>query len=198
MSNVPIELTLNERTVLPSDLRYLIDKYPREVWQGHENLGEMARFWLQRHDMFRELSAMLRSSLVDFREDRLDVEAFAGFFAPRLRFFLQQLHGHHQIEDMHYFPIFMEAEKGLKKGFDILENDHEVIHDALERNHEKGRAFLQVLHENGSRRRFAADEYAKENDDLILMLTRHLADEEDLIVPVILDRGEAALGLDQG
>ncbi len=198
MSNVPLELSLNERAGLPADLRYLVEKYPREVWQEHQNLGEMARFWLQRHDMFRELSVALRTSVSDYREGKLDLESFARFFAPRLRFFLQQLHGHHQIEDMHYFPIFMEAEKRLKKGFDILENDHEVIHEALERNHATARSFLQALHENSSRRRFAADECAKENDDLIVMLTRHLADEEDLIVPVILDRGEDALGLNQG
>jgi hypothetical protein len=28
------------------------------------------------------------------------------------------------------------------------------------------------------------------------MLTRHLADEEDLIIPLILDRGDQALGID--
>ncbi|RUZ95577.1 hemerythrin domain-containing protein, partial [Mesorhizobium sp. M7A.F.Ca.US.001.02.1.1] len=46
------------------------------------------------------------------------------------------------------------------------------------------------------RQRFAADAYADENSRLIAMLTRHLADEEDLIVPLILDRGDRALGVD--
>ena len=30
---------------------------------------------------------------------------------------------------------------------------------------------------------------------LLRLLTRHLSDEEDLIIPLILDRGEAALGV---
>jgi hypothetical protein len=34
-----------------------------------------------------------------------------------------------------------------------------------------------------------------DTEGLVAMLLRHLEDEEDLIVPVILDRGEASLGL---
>jgi len=43
--------------------------------------------------------------------------------------------------------------------------------------------------------RFAAEAYAGENAGLVAMLKRHLTDEEDLIVPLILDRGEGPLGI---
>ena len=195
MTDLPDQLLVDRRRKLPDDLRFLLEKYPRETWNGHANLGETARFWLQRHDMFRELGGMLQKSVADYREGLLPPVDFAQWFAPRLRFFLHQLHGHHQIEDLHYFPVFAEAERRLQRGFDILDSDHHVIHDALERNAEKAREFLIALKQDEDRKRFAADAYADENERLIHMLTRHLVDEEDLIIPLILDRGEEELGM---
>ena len=46
------------------------------------------------------------------------------------------------------------------------------------------------LQENEDRQRFAADDYADANTRLVAMLDRHLADEEDLIIPLILERGD--------
>jgi hemerythrin-like domain-containing protein len=195
MSDIDANFTLGQRKALPADLRYLLERYPREQWQGHANLGGMAQFWLQRHDMFRELGATLTQSVAEYREGRLEAQPFASFFVPRLQFFLQQLGGHHQIEDLHYFPVFVQAEAGLKRGFDLLDSDHHVIHEALERNAHGANAFLGKLREGRDAARFAADDYAGDTEGLVAMLLRHLEDEEDLIVPVILDRGEASLGL---
>lgn len=57
-------------------------------------------------------------------------------------------------------------------------------------------AFIRTLQESEVKQRFAADTYADENSRLIAMLTRHLADEEDLIIPLILEKGDRALGID--
>ena len=189
------ELVLGERKGLPVELCYLLERYPRDQWQGHENLGGMAQFWLQRHDMFRELGGMLDTSVGNYREQRLEAQPFASFFVPGLQFFLQQLHGHHQIEDMHYLPVFERAEMGLKRGFALLDNDHHVIHDALERNVHGASHILGKLGEGRDAARFTADAYADDTERLVKMLLRHLEDEEDLIIPVILDSGEAALGV---
>lgn len=196
MPDIASELLLENRDGLPADLRWLVEKYPRETWQGHANLGGMAGFWLQRHDMFRELGGMLTGGIGDYREGRANAPDFARWFAPRLRFMLQQLEGHHQIEDMHYFPAFARAERRLQRGFDILDSDHHVIHEALERNAETANALLRALQENEDRQRYAADAYAEENTRLVAMLTRHLDDEEDLIIPLILDRGEENIGVE--
>lgn len=188
------DLHLERRRGLPEDLRYLVAKYPREDWQAHENLHGMASMWLQRHDMFRELGGILTGAIADYREGRSDARGFAGFFAPRLQFFLGQLDGHHNVEDQHYFPVFARAESRLKRGFDILDGDHHLIHEALERNAESANGFLRALQEDQDRQRFAADAYAGENERLVAMLARHLEDEEDLIIPLILERGEHAFG----
>src|SRR5450756_2996504 len=61
-------LALARRSGWPEDLRVLIARFPREQWQGHANLGEMARFWLSRHDMFRELATMIQAIEAQFRD----------------------------------------------------------------------------------------------------------------------------------
>lgn len=186
---------LETRAGLPDDLRWLVEKYPREDWQVHDNVHGMASMWLQRHDMFRELGGTLTGGIGDYREGRLDAQGFARWFAPRLNYFLGNLDGHHNVEDHHYFPVFANAEKRLKRGFEILDADHHLIHEALERNAETASAFLRALKESEDRQRFAADAYAEENARLVAMLTRHLDDEEDLIIPLILDRGDRELGI---
>jgi hemerythrin-like domain-containing protein len=193
-----MDLLLNDletRADLPDDLRYLLAKYPREEWQAHANIHGMAGMWLERHDFFREMGGLLTGGISDYREGRKDAQAFARFFAPRLNNLLGHLDGHHNVEDQHYFPVFAAAESRLKRGFDILDADHHTIHAALERNAEAGNAFLRALQEDKDRQRFAADAYADENARLVAMLTRHLGDEEDLIIPLILDRGDRGLGI---
>jgi hemerythrin-like domain-containing protein len=184
---------LERRAGLPDDLRFLAEKYPREDWQAHANIHGMANMWLERHDMFRQLGGILTTAIGDYREGRRTAPDFARFFAPRLNFLLGHLDGHHNVEDQHYFPVFARAETRLKRGFEILDRDHHAIHEALEQNAETANVFLSALQENEDRQRFAADDYAGANHRLVAMLTRHLADEEDLIIPLILDRGDRAL-----
>lgn len=192
---IPNELLLEQRQGLPDDLLFLLERYPRGEWLDHANIQGMAQFWIQRHDMFRELGGMLAGAIAEFREGKSTPREFAGFFAPRLNFFLGHLDGHHNVEDQVYFPAFAQAEARLKRGFDILDSDHHIIHEALEQNAEAANAFLQVLEADADKQRFAADAYADANARLVAMLARHLDDEEDLIIPLILDRGDHGLGV---
>ncbi len=189
-------LELERRNALPDDLRFLAEKYPRDDWQAHANIHGMANMWLQRHDMFRELGGILTGAIADYREGRTSAPEFAQFFAPRLNFFLGNLDGHHNVEDQHYFPVFARAEPRLKRGFDILDLDHHTIHEGLEANAETANTFLKALQGDNDAQRRAADLYADANTRLVTMLGRHLADEEDLIIPLILEKGDRGLGID--
>jgi hypothetical protein len=180
---------------LPAELRFLLERYPRELWPAHANLGAVARFWLQRHAMFRELGGILEGGLVSFLERGLPPAELRSWLAPRLRFFLAQLDEHHQVEDRHYFPVFRAAEPRLVRGFALLESDHEAIHHALGLVAGAANELLASLHGAADARRPAADRYAAASGALVRQLARHLDDEEDLIVPLILDRGEERLGI---
>lgn len=188
-------LALARRSGWPDDLRVLIARYPREQWDAHPNLGEMARFWLSRHAMFRELSAAIEEIAAQFRAGKLPPEEFARQFVPRLQFMLDQLNVHHQIEDLHYFPIFRTADERLARGFDVLEGDHHHIHADMARTAETANALLRSLQAGGDAMRRRGDDYADASGVLLKGLVRHLDDEEDLIVPLILDRSEEALGV---
>ncbi|MFY9785152.1 MAG: hemerythrin domain-containing protein [Pseudolabrys sp.] len=188
-------LALARRTGWPEDLRVLLERYPRERWEAHANLGEMARFWLSRHAMFRELSRSIEQATQQFRAGKLPPAEFARQFAPRLQFILDQLNVHHQIEDFHYFPIFRAADARLAIGFDVLEGDHHHIHGDMARTAETANALLQALRSDTDTLRRCSDGYADASATLLKGLIRHLDDEEDLIVPLILDRGEEELGV---
>ncbi len=188
-------LALASRTGWPEEMRVLLAKYPREQWQGHVNLGGMARFWLSRHDMFRELAVMIREDENWFSSGALAPAEFPRLFVPRLQFLLSQLDVHHQIEDYHYFPIFRAADERLARGFDVLEGDHHAIHADMERVAQTANAFLRELSGDVDTLRRCGDNYAAASGALLKGLIRHLGDEEDLIVPLILDRSEEALGV---
>src|SRR5450631_1201746 len=195
-SSADIEaLALARRSGWPEDLRVLITRFPREHWQGHANLGEMARFWLSRHAMFRELATMIKAIEAQFRAGTLSPAEFPRQFVPRLQFLLSQLGAHHQIEDLHYFPIFRAADARLARGFDVLESDHHHIHADMARTAETANALLRALQGGTDVLKRCGDDYAQASGGLIKGLIRHLDDEEDLIVPLILDRGEEALGV---
>lgn len=188
-------LALARRSGWPEDLRVLVARFPREQWRSHANLGEMARFWLSRHDMFRELATMIQAIETQFREGALSASEFPRHFVPRLQFLLSQLNVHHQIEDLHYFPIFRAAEARLARGFDVLEGDHHAIHADMEQTANAANALLRTLAGKPQDMQHCGDGYAAASAALLKGLIRHLDDEEDLIVPLILDRGEAALGV---
>jgi iron-sulfur cluster repair protein YtfE (RIC family) len=194
-SSTDIEnLDLARRSGWPEDLRVLIARFPREQWEGHANLGEMARFWLSRHAMFRELSGNIEEVTASFLKGDLPAAEFPRQLVSRLQFLLSQLNVHHQIEDQHYFPIFRAAEERLARGFDVLEGDHHAIHADMAATADTANALLRALADKSDARK-PGDAYALASGGLIKGLVRHLNDEEDLIVPLILDRGEAALGV---
>ncbi len=187
---------LSMRTGLPDEWLYLLKSHPREGWQAHHNLGPLTEFWLARHNGFREMGGVLDVALTKFREGEVEAEPFARHFASNLQHFLTGLHHHHIIEDNHYFPVFVEAEKRLLAGFELLENDHEWLDHRIGNMVESANAFFQSLGE-GDRDVIlkTAESFGMASDRLLGGLMRHLDDEEDLVVPLILDRGEEELGI---
>ncbi len=177
-------LKLMQRAALPDALRALLQDYPREAWEAHPHFAGLVAFWLERHMMFRKLLDMLEQDaqsavdkVLDPRQHQARIARFGGML-------VNQLHGHHQIEDHHYFPVLSGLEPRLARGFEILDSDHHDLDGLLARFTDAANATLQGG-EPGA--------FLTEVEAFAPFLSRHLEDEEDLIVPVILRHGPGGL-----
>ncbi|NBR90071.1 MAG: hemerythrin domain-containing protein [Rhodobacteraceae bacterium] len=179
-------LDLDARTGLPPHLRILADKYPRADWAGHPNFNQLTAFWLERHGMFRQVMTRvldLTRGYIDAPRDR---------YAPELSrytgFFLNELHGHHNIEDHHYFPQFNALDRRLEQGFELLDKDHHALDAHIHALAEATNRVLIAIRE-GQGAQDAAGALEKAQSGFQTFLERHLADEEEIIVPLILEYG---------
>ncbi len=175
---------LEKRTGLPDALRVLAETLPRDGWEHHPNFDGMTRFWLQRHMMFREVLSRLTSSSQLFLAKGVDTRRYAGETAQYAGFLLNELHGHHSIEDHHYFPLLQGLDARLEEGFRILDKDHHALDGHIHGLADTTNLFLQRIGETDERDR--AGDLNTALTQFERFLNRHLLDEEDLVVPVIL------------
>ena len=125
------ELALAARSGLPDPLRVLVEKYPREAWEGHANFTMLTRFWLDRHLGFRRMQRLLGAETRAFLDRRREPEEFARGLARLAGGYLEDLYGHHMVEDHHYFPLLKTLDARLEVQLTLLR-------DALDKaRHEK-------------------------------------------------------------
>lgn len=186
-------LRLGERNGLPDDVAVLRAQYPRGGWRGHANFNQLAQFWLRIHAGLRHEGSEVARVLNLFRAQDIDADQFQRAFIPQLNGFLQHLDQHHRIEDEAYFPKFRQLDTRFVLGFDLLEADHELIHQRLVTTVDHARKLLNALSFPAEMVQRAADAYAAEAEMLLGLLLRHLADEEDLVIPAMLKHGERSL-----
>ncbi|HUG60703.1 MAG TPA: hemerythrin domain-containing protein [Methylomirabilota bacterium] len=185
---------MTEPVRLTEDLLPLLRLHPRESWPSHPNLGDLSKFWLARHDWFRHADAELAAATRAAIDRQVDPARFAPWLAQSLNRFLGELEGHHAVEDQHYFPVFRKLEARLGAGFDLLDGDHDTLHRAIEDIAAAGNAYLTALRADPLAASAALSRFGDVRERLGGGLIRHLGDEEDLIIPIILDRGEDAIG----
>lgn len=186
------DLTLDTRAGLPDALRLLLADYPREGWAAHPRFEGLVSFWLERHMMFRQLMDHMTRETEAFLDAGRDGRGFAQNIARYGGVFVNQLHGHHQIEDHHYFPVLRDREPRIERGFDLLDADHHALDGILNGFVEQANAAIRGV--AGDDPRKAAGHLREGLVTLERLIDRHLTDEEDLIVPVILRDGPSGLG----
>ena len=192
MANEFNGLGLTERAGLPEALRVLLAEYPRTGWAAHANFQGTVAFWLDRHMMFRKLSDHLREDAEAMLDGRMDAGAYAGRMARLAEMLVSQLHGHHQIEDQHYFPVLQRQDSRVARGFEILDRDHHDLDGLLERFVGAANGALHKV-DDDPEFRGAVGAFHETVVGFDGFLRRHLTDEEELVVPVILRYGAAAL-----
>ncbi|MBX9802308.1 MAG: hemerythrin domain-containing protein [Caulobacteraceae bacterium] len=177
---------LAARTGLPPAFRYLLDDFPRDRWNAA--LDETAAFWLQMHAGFRGHQTHMADLVGQWRANG-DLTGFHRQMIPVLQSFLQHLDGHHRVESGHYFPMMRTIEPGIGAGIDLLDRDHDAMHQTLEVLFQGGLAFHQAV---AGKAPDAADRAARLSDLIesgARPLLRHLEDEEDIVIPLIQLRG---------
>ena len=195
--NPPGDKNLKIRNGLPVHLQKLAKVYPREVWENHENFNELTRFWLSRHAMFREIITRLKrdsSNILELGTHDNQSSQFRATTARLTGFLLNQLHEHHTIEDHHYFPMLKPFDADFDSGFQLLENDHQELDRYI---HELTRQTEKLIYAINSAEDVLkmADETLRSQTGFEKFLDRHLQDEEDLVIPIILKYGGPELVL---
>lgn len=174
------------RPGLPDHLRVLAERYDRADWEEHPNFSGLTRFWLDRHGMFRQASARIEGTVQAALERKVDPRQAAGEIARLAQFTLQQLHGHHTIEDHQYFPIFAGFDKRLSEAFDLLDHDHHALDDVMGNFADTANAALRAM-TGQTTDSHALPRFHEVTREFGRVLERHLWDEEEIVVPLILE-----------
>lgn len=183
-------LDLATRERLPDALRILVEKYPRAGWEGHPHFTELTRFWLDMHLGFRRMQRLLVAETEGFLDRSREPEAYARGLVRVASQYLNGLHGHHNIEDHHYFPMLKALDARIASGFDLLDADHQAMDGAIHELAEAANGVLLAVRE-ATPAEAAAEVLRLRLGGFGRMLDRHLVDEEELVVPVILDNPAA-------
>jgi hypothetical protein len=168
------------------EVRPRLERHPRTSWR--EDPTHAARFWLEIHDGFRRESSGLTALLDEHRAGRRAAAALAVVSAPRLKGLIARLHDHHEIEEFEYFPAFRALEPRLAPAFDVLANDHARLQRHVDAAVAALAELLAAVSDDAAEMPRVTDHYASRADELCRALARHLDDEEDLIIPLLLER----------
>ncbi|NNE81159.1 MAG: hemerythrin domain-containing protein [Silicimonas sp.] len=183
---------LETRTGLPEALRVLLQDYPREAWEADPAFSALIRFWLDRHLMFRKLLTTLKREAESALDGAIEDRVHGAHLSRYGRMLLQELHGHHTIEDQHYFPQIKVLDDRVGQGFDILDADHHAIDGHLQGFADEANGVLGAIGAGDAHR----DAVARFRVGVIRLegfLDRHLSDEEDLVVPILLKYAPSGL-----
>ncbi len=171
---------------MPSEMQVLLAQYPRDSWAAHPGFKEKTRHWLGAHMMFRRLADRVRQET----ETYLDGERDANEYSSRLSYYggllVGNLHGHHGWEDHSYFPELSAADPRFDAGLELLEKDHADLDVVLDDFTRTANRTIKLLQLDDAQAREEAGLLHGTSQTIEAFLQRHLSDEEELAVPIIL------------
>ena len=179
-------LHITERSGWPEDIPTLHAVYPREVWDAHPHLRQPTRNWLAAHAGFRRLTDVLRDDAEHYLDTKIDADVYSARLARLGRMLTVNLHGHHTFEDRSFFPELNAVDPRFAAGLEVLEADHQELDQTLDTFERRARRSLQLAELDPGQLKDEVGALHKVTEGLQGFLARHLADEEDLIVPIIL------------
>lgn len=177
------------RSKLPEDMQVFVREFPRAMWEAQT--GPFTAIYLERHHLFRKMiNGMIRDSEA-FLNDDFDPLLYRKSISRLGTMLLSELQTHDQLEHDHYFPVIEGLDPRTARSFDMLEKDHDVMHDVLDRFQHLGNTTIAAL--DGETRFQKADMFLTSLRSTERLILRHLDDEEDIIVPIMLKHGEECI-----
>ena len=171
---------------MPSEMQILLDTYPRSTWEAHPGFRDKTRQWLSAHQGFKRLAGHVREE----SEAYLDKDRAGDAFAAGLSYYggilVGNLHGHHSWEDRSYFPELSAADPRFDAGLEVLEQDHADLDVVLDSFTRTANRTIKLLHLDEAQARDEVGQLQHEAKTIEAFLARHLTDEEELAVPIIL------------
>ena len=170
---------------LKADLLFLFNKLPPDQWFSADYAYKTSG-WLKVHTNIRKRQRILTQISEGYQSGEYDWAEYRSQMLKRINMHVLKLHQHHGVEDEGFFPEFIKMYPQLQAGFEILGRDHvrldalldklQVENDRLARSEVEDKVLAVQLHETLV--------------DATDLLSQHLTDEEDLVIPI--------LGLRQG
>ncbi|WP_254919106.1 hemerythrin domain-containing protein [Oceanicola sp. 22II-s10i] len=175
------------RQGLPDEMQFLLRAHPRETWPDHPNFARSVQNWMGAHATFRTLASYVTEDTARFLDKEIDERTYAHTLAKYGHILIRNLHGHHTWEDRTFFPELGAAEGRLQRGLDILEADHEALDATLDSFARGANRVVQLAQLSPVDVAREVPGVEKDAATIAALLDRHLADEEDLVVPIILE-----------
>jgi len=168
------------------ELQSLLRDYPRDSWDAHPGFREKTRHWLAAHQMFRQLGQVTGEETELFLDRARSGEEFAARLSRYGGLLVGNLRGHHGWEDRSYFPELSAADPRFDAGLEILEQDHQDLDKVLDRFTRIANRAIKLVQLDADQARDEAGQLHGVTQTIQRFLARHLSDEEDLAVPIIL------------
>ncbi len=171
---------------MPDEMRLLLRDYPRDSWEAHPGFKQATQNWLGAHQMFRRLGDITRTNTERFLSKSSAADEFAAELSYYGNIMVGNLHGHHHFEDHSYFPELSAADRRFDVGLEILEKDHQSLNAVLEQFIETSNRVIMLSKLDEKQAYEEAGGLHQVAIAIEAFLDRHLGDEEDLAVPIIL------------
>ncbi len=170
---------------LEADWLFLFNKLPPDQWFSADYAYKTSG-WLKVHTNIRKRKRILTQISESYQSGEYDWQEYRTQILKRINMHILKLHQHHGVEDEGFFPEFIRMYPPLQAGFEILGRDNvrldalldtlQVQNDTLARSEVEDKVLAEQLHQT----------LVNATD----LLSQHLTDEEDLVIPI--------LGLRQG
>lgn len=178
---------VSKRQSLPVGIRKTLLESERDAWADHPRYGGMASFLLGIHrDLLSgaALATARAEELLDTPDGDLREALKSSQLGPIARHLVSFAHHHHEIEDHSIFPQVALIYPAMTNAMALLDGDHRVLNAALD---DAGAATRALNSQNPDRDQISGIHAGCSAIEKIM--TRHIWDEEEMIIPIFLKHG---------